>query len=199
MATRSLIGMENPRTGRVKYIYCHSDGYILGVGRILQRHYNTPDRVEALFRLGNLSELGPELGEQHSFDTYPRPEGVCTAYFRDRGPPIDSWQTNKPRFAKDADAFSKLDGDHQYLYLRCCGYSGTWRWYFQTVGFEHLDSNLPDDWEPTPWVPPPMNAPEVTLPVLAEPRQRHRRILELPPGAPYAQSKTQTRRRRAGR
>lgn len=59
MATRSTIGIKrSDRT--VTKIYCHWDGYLEHNGAILQKYYNTADKVEELLKLGNLSCLGPK-------------------------------------------------------------------------------------------------------------------------------------------
>jgi hypothetical protein len=86
MATRSLIGKLNS-DNTVNYIYCHWDGYPSHNGKILQEHYNTPEKVDALLALGDLSSLGKEIGEKHDFDFhFCKPgEDWCTAYGRDRG------------------------------------------------------------------------------------------------------------------
>ena len=82
MATRSFIGRLNTDVS-VTGIYCHYDGYPEGVGKVLSEHYTDPDKVDSLMSLGDLSVLGPELGEKHTFG-----EGVeawTVAYGRDRG------------------------------------------------------------------------------------------------------------------
>jgi hypothetical protein len=56
MATRSRIAIEN-QDGSVTSIYCHWDGHIETNGVILNYHYRTKDKVEALIALGGLSEL----------------------------------------------------------------------------------------------------------------------------------------------
>lgn len=64
MSTRSLIGIKND--DRVKYIYCHNDGYLEGVGKTLTTYYKDKETVEKLLALGDISALGdkPEdLGE----------------------------------------------------------------------------------------------------------------------------------------
>ena len=61
MATRSTIGIRH-EDGSVTKICCHWDGYIEWNGAILQKYYNTADKVEKLLTLGNLSSLGPEIG-----------------------------------------------------------------------------------------------------------------------------------------
>lgn len=60
MATRSTIGIRHA-DGTVKKIYCHWDGYIEHNGAILQKYYNTAEKLEKLLALGNLSCLGPEI------------------------------------------------------------------------------------------------------------------------------------------
>lgn len=84
MSTRSTIGILEPN-GSVTYIYCHRDGYVSHHGPILRDHYTTEEKVRALIALGDISTLGEALGEKHDFDQ--RPNGVCTAYGRDRGEP----------------------------------------------------------------------------------------------------------------
>lgn len=59
MSTRSTIGIRH-EDGSVTKIYCHWDGYIEHNGAILQRYYNTAEKIEPLLALGNLSVLGPK-------------------------------------------------------------------------------------------------------------------------------------------
>jgi len=76
-------------------IYCHSDGDPSGVGQTLLKHYRHIRQIKALFRLGDLSVLGEQLGEKHDFDWPGKvPAGqiasdprfkMCRAYERDRG------------------------------------------------------------------------------------------------------------------
>lgn len=60
MSTRSTIGIKRSDCTITK-IYCHSDGYLEWNGAILQKNYNTAEKVERLLKLGNLSCLGPEI------------------------------------------------------------------------------------------------------------------------------------------
>lgn len=71
MATRSRIAIEN-QNGSVTSIYCHFDGYISGVGKLLKEYYTTQAKVEALIELGDISGL-----EMTPTST--------VAYHRDRG------------------------------------------------------------------------------------------------------------------
>ena len=91
MGTRSSIAIKTE--DGIKAIYCHWDGYVEHNGRILKEHYDTPSKVKELIALGDLSSLGTEIGQVHSFDAKygPEPElsgltdNWCMAYGRDRG------------------------------------------------------------------------------------------------------------------
>jgi hypothetical protein len=111
MATRSLIGkVEN---GIVKAIYCHSDGY--GHLPILEKHYNTEEKVDELIALGDLSVLGslvnPPIGATHSFNNH-YPE-VCVAYHRDRGEDLNITEINE----FSVNRIAKKDFGAEYVYL----------------------------------------------------------------------------------
>ena len=69
-------------------VYLHHDGYLHGgAGEILAEHYITPERVESLIELGDLSSLKPNIypdaKSPHSW-AHPQPD-VTVAYHRDRG------------------------------------------------------------------------------------------------------------------
>lgn len=69
MSTRCLIGIEyDDKT--IRYIYCHCDGYIEGVGKTLKKHYTDIDTIHKLLDLGNISSLGeiPEAGSRVECD-----------------------------------------------------------------------------------------------------------------------------------
>lgn len=86
MSTRSFIGLEL-EGGRVLAVYCHFDGYPEGgVGQTLAAHWTTRSQVEELLSYGDISVLGPELGEAHEFPHYV--DSYCTFYIRDAKRPI---------------------------------------------------------------------------------------------------------------
>lgn len=102
MSTRARVGITIPEG--IESIYVHFDGYPEGVGQKLLDHWTEADKVRQLIDLGDLSQLGEEIGEKHDFDTYygSRPEAelaMCLAYGRDRGEedvtsvkhPEDAW------------------------------------------------------------------------------------------------------------
>ena len=97
MSTRSAI-IE--KVGNDYYgIYCHNDGYINGVGKMLQTYYTNPAMVHDLIELGDLSSVGSDL-----IDT-------C-AYHRDRD---DAY--SKAFRSKSITALSKKIGHNGYVYL----------------------------------------------------------------------------------
>lgn len=88
MSTRSTIAIKQDNT--IKAVYCHYDGYIEYVGRILHQYYQDSDKVLSLIEQGDLSSLGVDIGVQHDFNA--RTEysqdlfaKQCTFYTRDRG------------------------------------------------------------------------------------------------------------------
>jgi len=56
MATRSRIAIEK-QDGTVDSIYCHFDGYLEGVGKMLFENYDR-ESTQQLIDLGNILELG---------------------------------------------------------------------------------------------------------------------------------------------
>lgn len=135
MSTRSRIGRWTEE-GAIESIYCHSDGYLGGVGAILADCYDSEERVRSLLSLGDLSELGEIIGEAHDFDERewnPSPRGSgwvdravrCVAYDRDRG--------DEGRQARVSVGFDDLKREHllcsfgpEHLYLWRSGEG--WRW-----------------------------------------------------------------------
>lgn len=111
MATRSLIGKQT-QNGLVRNIYCHWDGYPEHNGYLLMRFYNTPEKVDQLLDLGNLSSLGQEIGEKQDFNDHDNHNrNWCLAYGRDRG------GINEEATFESYDGFLKSQGiDYIYLY-----------------------------------------------------------------------------------
>lgn len=91
MATKSTIAIWT--SDGIKAIYCHWDGYPEHNGEILQKFYDEKKTLE-LISLGDLSSLGFEIGQKHSWNTYEvgksEQEKIyannwCKFYARDRG------------------------------------------------------------------------------------------------------------------
>ena len=109
MATRSHIGKQL-EDGSISYIYCHWDGYPEHNGKILKEHYTDETKVDALLELGDLSILGPEIGEKQDFNDHSTyNENWCLAYGRDRGE-----QNVDAHITTDWTEF--MDEGHAYLY-----------------------------------------------------------------------------------
>lgn len=58
MSTNSMIFKLSEDKKQVQGIYCHWNGYINGVGYVLQTFYQDAKKVEKLITLGNISSLG---------------------------------------------------------------------------------------------------------------------------------------------
>jgi hypothetical protein len=145
MSTRSDIIREN-LDGSFDRIYCHWDGYPSSNGKILLHHYTDPAKVDALIRLGDLSSLGPEIGEKHPFDQCP--EGQCNAYLRDRG----ETGTRSMHFKTTSElaAFLKESWTEYCYFFRVA--DGKWYWtnnpsptWFKTCGEKQLETELLTD------------------------------------------------------
>lgn len=124
MATRSTIAVVH-NDGSVSQVYCHWDGYVEYNGQVLNKFYNTLDKVEELISFGDASGLGSTVGEKHDFTA--RSEYVdniatqCTFYGRDRG----ETRTEARRFADIAE-YEKNVQLEQFNYLFIEG-----DWYFK--------------------------------------------------------------------
>ena len=128
MATRSIIGIQNENK-TITYIYCHNDGNISGVGKILFDNYSDENKIKDLMKLGDLSSLGTEpISNPHSWekpssedilDHYAQwfaethPENMCNTY-ASRG------ENCPATTVKDLDKFlaakSKTWAEYAYLF-----------------------------------------------------------------------------------
>ena len=105
MSTRCYIGTVMPDQ-TVKAIYCHSDGYPDGVGRILNEYYQDENKVRQLIDLGSLSFLGAEIGESNPFGSKDINFDICCAYHRDRGSKLEHVEFySVNNFIKQRDIF----------------------------------------------------------------------------------------------
>lgn len=114
MATRSAIGFVE-FDGSVTAIYCHWDGYPENNGRILEEHYTSIEKVEDLLELGNISVLGPNIGERVDFNSPAASNIQCIAYGRDRGELGRSIEAKQ--FSSILEYHTQFGGDCEYFYL----------------------------------------------------------------------------------
>ena len=136
MGTRSYLGILESSDGlnkKVRFIYCHYDGYPEGVGRTLVNHYYSPFKVEQLIALGDLSALGEEIGEKHDFMSHVSEHPKwCLAYMRDRGERGTSYAwVPLERYIKDGDV------PYKYLYN-----TETFEWECYSASGEQLTLEL---------------------------------------------------------
>ncbi|MCP1393272.1 MAG: hypothetical protein J5I35_11045 [Methanothrix harundinacea] len=136
MSTRSRIGRLTEE-GAIESVYCHSDGYLGGVGQILADYYSTEEDVKKLIALGDLSELGAVVGDKIGFDKRewsPSTRGrgwvdvarQCVAYGRDRGDPGPGPKTSASfDDLKREHLLGSFGPDHLYLFYPGEG----WRWF----------------------------------------------------------------------
>ena len=78
MSTRSFIG-KMEEDGSIRYVYCHMEGDVDGVGRLLHEHYRDSDAVEQILDLGAIRILGRDTSADFT-----------TAFHRDWGRKMDS-------------------------------------------------------------------------------------------------------------
>ena len=145
MGTRSTIALEFA-DGTVEQVYCHWDGYLAHNGAILAEHYMNPFKLRDLIDIGDLSSLGPVVGEKHAFSPFhvkdtalsdeenarieaelkasheaAREAGYCTFYGRDRGEDCPA------RKYKNADEYFDCSQQEEYDYiLRNVEGTATW-------------------------------------------------------------------------
>lgn len=136
MATRSTIALEYA-DGTVDQIYCHWDGYLSNNGKILAENYKDPFKLQRLMDLGDVSSLGPDIGDKHDFEIpfkYGTPEYVAesdrrreitTFYGRDRG----ETGVSARRFKDFADYRSNAQSEEYNYILRKDG-----NWYVEFYG-----------------------------------------------------------------
>jgi len=86
MATRSTIAKLG-KDGIIKAVYCHSDGYLGHVGKVLNEHYKDENKVDELLAHGDISSLDQNIGEKLPFNDYMlfHEKKQCRFYHRDRG------------------------------------------------------------------------------------------------------------------
>ena len=119
MSTTSRITMEIGKEDNVstyKSVYCHHDGYLSGVGKMLLEYYNDMETAAHLITFGDMSCLRKNIysdsSKPHTFD---KPQkDVCVFYCRDRG---EDWNDVKPIeiVGKEQDLI-KYQEEYNYLF-----------------------------------------------------------------------------------
>lgn len=97
MSTRSRIGAID-ENGMIHSIYCHFDGYPLGVGNILYNHYNSEEKIFELLSLGDISSLEETIEKTN-------------AYHRDRGEDLHF------ELSENEKEYLEINSGQEYTYL----------------------------------------------------------------------------------
>ena len=145
MSTRAMIGIEN-EDGTVTSIWTHWDGYPEHHGPILLEHYNTAEKVRELLALGDLSVLGKEIGEKHSFNErhgdlrQDKWNNWCLSYLRDRGENCPSSNHTMADWPEERQDYDYLFNRRGIWMVREYGYA---KWKFLLEEVRKLVS--PDD------------------------------------------------------
>lgn len=127
MSTRCLIGIEyDDKT--IRYIYCHHDGYLAGVGKTLQEDYKDIEKIEKLLNLGDMSSLGSNPEVNTATDLV----DVCKRWFLDPSEInkslvaevlklseyyCDIYGDSPARVVEDREQYMKEQNDADYRYL----------------------------------------------------------------------------------
>ena len=116
MATRSRIGIEMP-DHTVVSVYCHWDGYPEWLGRILNTHYNSKDKVAELIDGGDISALWTDKDwEQKEMKSR-------TLYYAERGE-TDTEPNLDNSFQAFISGVNDSWADYAYLFT-----NGEWKCY----------------------------------------------------------------------
>lgn len=128
MSTRSRIAFEHD--GKFESIYCHHDGYLSWVGKILQENYTEPSKVQALMELGDISSLGKLILPQDEEIKVNKYDGsYCRPYsLRGEDCPSQFDDTLKQLYQRTEDCW----GEYLYVYMK--DYEGIYRWFVWEIG-----------------------------------------------------------------
>ena len=109
MATRSRIGLELA-DGSVLSAYHHWDGYPEWLGRILNTHYNTKEKVAELIDGGDMSSAWTNAG----FNNETRKQGAL--YYSERG------EDCPPRLDKNIGEYLQNNEEYGYIFTETEGW-----------------------------------------------------------------------------
>ena len=109
MATRSRIGLELA-DGSVLSAYHHWDGYPSWLGRILNTHYNTKEKVAELIDGGDMSSAWTNAG----FNNETRKQGAL--YYSERG------EDCPPRLDKNIGEYLQNNEEYGYIFTETEGW-----------------------------------------------------------------------------
>ena len=109
MATRARIGIELS-DGSILSAYHHWDGYPEWLGRILNTHYNTKEKVAELIDGGDMSSAWTNAG----FNNETRKQGAL--YYSERG------EDCPPRLDKNIGEYLQNNEEYGYIFTETEGW-----------------------------------------------------------------------------
>ena len=113
MSTIAIIAIENTDKS-INSVMCASDGYIEHTGELLQKNYNTKQRIEYLISHGSISVLGSEIGKKHNFDT-PREGWTWHSEYKNQTPTPNTWCRFYHRDREDDLMIEKYKNEDELL------------------------------------------------------------------------------------
>ena len=108
MATRSRIGIEL-NDGSILSAYHHWDGYPTWLGRILETHYNTKEKVTDLIDGGDMSSCWTD-DTFHGSHGMGKKKEYSPQYYSERG------EDTPPRYDKDMEEFFSNGEEYSYIF-----------------------------------------------------------------------------------
>ena len=113
MATRARIGIEL-KDGSVLSVYHHWDGYPEWLGRILNTHYNTRQKVAELIDGGDMSSCWSD--ERWNDNGTAKNAEYGPQYYSQRG------EECPPRLDKDLGEYLRDSEEYSYVYTELSGW-----------------------------------------------------------------------------
>ena len=129
MGTRSQIGYINSET--IQSIYCHYDGYVVGVGDTLIRYYSDDSIMRALIVLGSIRSLQRDLANmpEEAFD-----------------PKFASRDINTSKDIVEFLDYARYNGT-EYAYLWTGEYFDAWQYDYRATEWVPIDIYAIEDTE----------------------------------------------------
>ena len=115
MGTNAIIAVERA-DGKVGSVSVHWDGYLSHVGKLLQKHYATPESAEELIKGGDMSSLGERVTPTGAHSWNKPEKGTTVFYGRDRGE-----RGSRAKLFKDRNAFEEYAANWEYNYIMLDG------------------------------------------------------------------------------
>ena len=110
MATRSRIGIQL-KDNSVLSVYHHWDGYPTWLGRILESHYNTKEKVEELIDGGDMSVCWTDDCFRNSDGKIEKKAEYGPQYYSERG------EDCPPRLDPNMAAYADKERGEEYHYV----------------------------------------------------------------------------------